>query len=50
MAIDGASEKYKKAIKDHGVKADWMEFGALTSGYGAAHCTTQVILREKPEK
>ena len=50
MAIDGASKKYKKALKDHGVEATWMEFGALTSGYGAAHCTTQAILREKSEK
>ncbi len=46
LAIDGASQEYKDAIAAHGVNAKWMEFGALTSGYGAAHCTTQVILRE----
>lgn len=49
MAIDGASQAYKDALKQAGVDATWMDFSALTSGYGAAHCTTQVICREKPE-
>ena len=48
MAIDGVSDKYKKLLKKHGVDATWMDFSALTSGYGAAHCTTQVLLREAP--
>ncbi len=46
MAIDGVSEAYKRALADHGVDATWMDFRALTSGYGAAHCTTQVLLRK----
>jgi arginine deiminase len=45
MAIDGASEAYKKTLAELGVEATWMDFRALTSGYGAAHCTTQVLLR-----
>ncbi len=46
LAIDGVSQEYKKAIKGHGVEATWMDFSALTGGYGAAHCTTQVLHRE----
>jgi arginine deiminase len=46
LAIDGVSEAYKQRLGDHGVEATWMDFGALTSGYGAAHCTTQVLVRE----
>lgn len=49
MAIDGVSEAYKKALADHGVDATWMDFRALTSGYGAAHCTTQVLLRKSSQ-
>ncbi len=33
-------------LKDNGVDAVWMDFTELTKGYGAAHCTTQVLLRE----
>ena len=46
LAIDGVSEAYKQRLHEHGVEATWMDFGALTSGYGAAHCTTQVLVRE----
>ena len=48
MAIEGVSDGYKKLLKKNGVSANWMDFSALTSGYGAAHCTTQVLLRERP--
>ncbi len=48
MAIDGASRAYKQALRERGVDATWMDFSALTAGYGAAHCMTQVIRREKP--
>jgi len=46
LAIDGVSAEYKKTLSDAGVDATWMDFSALTSGYGAAHCTTQVLLRK----
>lgn len=46
LAIDGVSDDYKQRLQEHGVDATWMDFGALTSGYGAAHCTTQVLVRE----
>jgi len=45
IAIDGVSDKYKKALQDAGVNATWINFSNLTCGYGAAHCTTQVIYR-----
>jgi len=46
LAIDGVSIEYKQALKEAGVDAIWMDFHNLTGGYGAAHCTTQVLLRE----
>jgi arginine deiminase len=46
FAIDGVSKAYKQTLKENGVDATWMDFGELTKGYGAAHCTTQVLLRE----
>jgi len=46
LAIDGVSDDYKNRLKSAGVDATWMSFQNLTSGYGAAHCTTQVIRRE----
>ncbi len=47
LAIDGVSEAYKETLKENGVDAVWMDFSELTKGYGAAHCTTQVLLREE---
>jgi len=46
LAIDGVSSEYKQRLAAEGVNATWMNFFNLTGGYGAAHCTTQVILRE----
>ncbi len=45
LAIDGVSVQYKQALEEAGVDATWMDFHDLTGGYGAAHCTTQVLLR-----
>ena len=45
LAIDGVSQSYKDLLQAEGVQAEWMDFRNLTSGYGAAHCTTQVIKR-----
>ena len=50
LAIDGVSKAYKDALKKNGVDVVWMDFGELTKGYGAAHCTTQVLLREDVSK
>ncbi|MFH1741320.1 MAG: arginine deiminase family protein [bacterium] len=45
LAIDGVSSGYKNTLKAAGVDATWMDFHNLTGGYGAAHCTTQVLFR-----
>lgn len=50
LAIDGVSAEYKRALKDAGVGATWMDFSNLTGGYGAAHCMTQVLRREGEEQ
>ena len=46
LAIDGVSIEYKQTLKDARVDATWMDFHNLTGGYGATHCTTQVLLRK----
>ncbi len=46
LAIDGVSSAYKERLAAEGVDATWMNFSNLIGGYGAAHCTTQVIRRE----
>ena len=48
LGIDGVSQTYKDVLKSHGVDVTWMDFSALTSGYGAAHCMTQVLERGGP--
>ena len=44
-AVDGCSDKYKEALKEEGVDVTWMNMSNLTKGYGAAHCSTQVLSR-----
>jgi arginine deiminase len=46
LAVDGVSAEYKGRLAGAGVEATWMGFGNLSSGYGAAHCLTQVLRRE----
>lgn len=46
LAIDGVSNDYKQRLAAEGVDASWMDFSNLTGGYGAAHCTTQVLRRD----
>lgn len=45
LGVDGVSKEYKDTLEKHGVHATWLDFRALTGGYGAAHCMTQVFLR-----
>jgi arginine deiminase len=45
LGIDGVSAQYKRALLDAGAKVTWMDFSNLTGGYGAAHCSTQVLCR-----
>lgn len=46
LAVDGVSRAYKEMLRAHKVDATWMDFSAITGGYGAAHCITQPILRQ----
>jgi len=46
FAMCSAPDSYDIALAAEGVDATWMNFSNLTGGYGAAHCTTQVIRRE----
>ena len=45
MAVGGQSEAYQKALRDNGVRVEWLPLESLISGYGAAHCMTQVLTR-----
>ena len=45
LGVDGVSQDYKDRLAAEGVEATWMDFHNLTGGYGAAHCTTQVLRR-----
>lgn len=43
--VDGVSQSYKDALQKEGVSARWIDFTNLKLGFGAAHCTTQVLER-----
>ena len=46
FGIDGVSRAYKDRLTQQGIDATWMDFCSLTGGYGAAHCSTQVLRRQ----
>lgn len=43
--VEGVSEHYLSRLKSSGVKVHLVDFHNLTGGYGACHCTVQVLLR-----
>lgn len=46
MAVENSmSPKYKDALIKAGVTIEEIDYSALTKGYGATHCTTQVLSR-----
>jgi len=45
LGVDGISKEYKDLLRSKNIDATWMDFSSLTSGFGAAHCTTQVLKR-----
>lgn len=47
MAVDGQSDVFKNALKANNVNVTWVPIPNLIKGYGAAHCMTQVIVRER---
>ena len=46
MAVGGQSEELQQRFRDAGVNVEWIPLESLISGYGAAHCMTQVLQRE----
>ena len=46
MAVGGQSEKLQQRFREAGVTVEWIPLENLIGGYGAAHCMTQVLLRE----
>ena len=47
IAVQGQSEDYINKMNAHNVEVQWVNFTNLKQGWGAAHCTTQVINRKK---
>lgn len=50
MAVGGQSEALQRRFSEAGVKVEWIPLESLIDGYGAAHCMTQVLCRQKPAK
>ncbi len=46
IAVKGLSDLFKLSMSKHNVKVNWIDFSNLKLGYGAAHCTTQVLQRK----
>lgn len=47
MAVAGQSQVLQERFDKAGVKVEWIPLESLIDGYGAAHCMTQVMTREK---
>ncbi len=46
IAVANQSEEFQRALKEHNVDVTWVDMENLILGYGAAHCMTQVLLRD----
>ena len=46
IGVKGVSKAYQDALKKAGVSATWLDMNNIIAGYGAAHCTTQVMYRD----
>ena len=46
IAVEGQSKDYINKMNTHNVTVQWVNFANLKQGWGAAHCTTQVINRK----
>ena len=47
MAVGGQSEVLQQRFREAGVRVEWIPLESLIAGYGAAHCMTQVLRRER---
>jgi arginine deiminase len=48
LAVAGISEELRSRFAEAGVDVELIDFTELSGGYGAAHCTTQVLRRSRP--
>ena len=49
MAVGGQSETLQQRFREAGITVEWIPLESLISGYGAAHCMTQVLQRQPME-
>ena len=47
MAVGGQSDELRQRFSNAHVTVEWIPLESLISGYGAAHCMTQVLHREE---
>lgn len=47
MAVGGQSAELQQRFREAGVTVEWIPLESLICGYGAAHCMTQVLQRDK---
>jgi arginine deiminase len=45
IGVSRAGPGYERRLNERGVKTRWLNFDALTCGYGGPHCMSQVIRR-----
>jgi len=45
VGVSRAGPGYQRRLNERGVKTRWLNFDALTCGYGGPHCMSQVIRR-----
>lgn len=46
IGVAQAGESFAQRLREWNVRAELLDFSALTGGYGGPHCMSQVILRE----
>lgn len=47
IGVRGVGEPYARELARHGVAVQWLEFDALTGGYGGPHCSSQALYRSE---
>jgi arginine deiminase len=45
LGVRGCGETFARKLEAAGVAVRWLDFAALTGGYGGPHCSSQVLLR-----
>jgi hypothetical protein len=45
LCVKGCGDEFLAKLQAEGVKVEYLDFSALTGGYGGPHCSSQVIRR-----